>query len=195
MESEEVHKDLKAAEDAMNQCRYDVALRQLDLAAHAGAEPRHISDMGRKIRAAKAFHDRKVRGSVRLGFFIALVGYLILMMRQPIGWTTPVWITLGFVVIPCVAGLFVGRRHAGEQSAARAFSDGARSGLFAMMCYSAVNIVMLLDKLQKDSTQVGDEYFAAIIAVAAYSLAAGAVSGLASAAISRIGPKLKGNAA
>ena len=54
MESEEVHKELKAAEAAMNQCRYDAAFRLLDAAAHGGAEPLHISDMGRRDPGGKS---------------------------------------------------------------------------------------------------------------------------------------------
>ena len=134
-------------------------------------------------------HEKRVRGSVRIGFFIALVGYLILMPKQPLGWTTPVWLALAFVIIPAAAGLFVGRRHAGERSPAAAFRDGMRSGLYAMMFYAGVNVLMLADKLQKEPSQAIDEYFAGLLTVLVFSAAAGAVAGLVSAAVSRIGGK------
>ena len=181
---EKVHQDLEAAEKALSEGRYDAADHLLDLAAHGGAEPLHISELGRRVRAAKARHEQRVRSSVRIGFLLALAGYVILSTRQPLGWTLKVWIVSAFVVIPVISGFFVGRRHAGERTRSRAFYDGARSGAYAMVCYATFHLLMLADHLQKDSTQLVDEYVAVIIAVIVFSALAGIVAGLASTAAS-----------
>src|SRR5580700_7825026 len=165
MEDEKVHQELRDAEKALQEGRFNAADRLLDLAAHSGATPLHISDLGRRLRAARAAHDRGVRGSVRVGFLIALAGYLVLSAREPLGWTMHVWIVLAFVVIPSVAGLFVGRRHAGTRTRSLAFYDGVRSGVFAMACYAGIHVFTLANNLQKDNSQLVDEWVAAFIAV------------------------------
>jgi ABC-type transport system involved in cytochrome c biogenesis permease subunit len=189
MEDETVHQELRDAEKALQESRFDTAEHLLDMAAHAGATPLHISDLGRRVRAARAMHDRGVRGSVRVGFLIALAGYLILSARQPLGWTPSVWIVLAFVVIPGVAGLFVGRRHAGTRTRSLAFYDGVRSGVYAMACYSAIHIFTLANNLEKDNSQLVDEWAAAFIVVIVYSIIAGGVAGMSSVAASFLRPR------
>ena len=186
---ETVHQELQNAEKALQQGRYDAADHLLDLAAHGGATPLLISDLGRRVRAARANHELRVRSSVRIGFCLAIAGYILLSMRQPLGWTQPIWILLAFLVIPGVAGLFVGRRHAGERTRSRAFYDGARSGVFAMACYTGFHVFKLADNLQKDNSQTVDEWVAAFIAIIVFSSIAGLVAGLASAAASLGRPK------
>jgi hypothetical protein len=188
MEDESVHQELQAAETALQQGRYDAAEHYLDLAAHGGATPLHISELGRRVRAARAKHELGVRSSVRICFVIALVGYAILSLKQPLGWTMPTWIALAFVIIPGIAGLIVGRRHAGERTRSLAFMDGARGGAFAMACYTGIHVFMLADNLQKDSNQLVDEWVAAFVAVIVFSIIAGAVAGLISVAASLFKP-------
>lgn len=191
MEDEKVVTELQAAERALNAGKFDEAERLLDLAAHGGATPLHISDLGRRVRAARIAHESHVGSSVWFGFFIALIGYAVVSSRQPDGWTKPVWLVLALAVVPGVAGLFVGRRHAGERSRAHAFMDGLKSGIWAMACYSGFNLLILADKLQKEASQSFDEYVAALLTVIVFSAIAGGVSGLISAAASLSRPRGK----
>lgn len=189
MEDEKVHQELKAADDALKQGRYEAADKLLDLAAKGGAEPRHISDLGRRLRAAKALHEKRVRTSVRSGFCLALAGYVVLSLRQPAEWRVPVWLALIFLVIPGLVGVFVGRRHAGERTRARAFYDGARCGAYSMVCYSGVHVLVLANRLQKDASQTIDEYVAGVLTVVVFSAIAGMVAGSMSAMASLVAPK------
>jgi hypothetical protein len=189
MEDEKVQMELRGAEKALQEGRYDAAEHLLDLAAHAGATPLHISDLGRRVRAARAKHELGVRSSVRISFFVALIGYAVLSAKQPLGWTMPVWFGLAFVAIPGIAGLVVGRRHAGERSRKLAFSDGLRGGACAMACYTGLHVFMLAENLQKDNSQLVDEWVAAFIAIIVFSVIAGLVAGVASVAASLVRPK------
>ncbi len=181
MEDEKVHQELQSAEKALSEGRFNAADRLLDLAAQSGATPLHISDLGRRLRAARANHDLHIRSSVRIGFVIALVGYIILSAREPLGWTTHVWIALAFFVVPFIAGLVVGRRHVGERTHKFAFCDGARSGFFAMACYTGFHVFTLASNLQKDNSQLVNEWVAALVDVIAFSIIAGIVAGITSA--------------
>lgn len=189
MNSGDTSNELTQADAAIQQGRFDAASRFLDRAAASGAEPRQIADLGRKLRYAMAQHERGVRGSVRIGFWLALVGYIVLSMRQPDEWTIRVWLAAEFLVIPIVAGVLVGMRHSGQRSRGRAFWDGARSGGIAMACYAAFNTLILAGNLHKPSSDAFDEYFAALLTVVLYGAAAGLVAGLASAGASRGAPK------
>lgn len=176
---------LAAVERALKQGRHDVAAQHLQTAAKHGADHGHVAREGARIKAAKAAHDRRVKASVRWGFFIALIGYLIVSSRQPLGWKIPVWTILIFLVIPGLVGLFVGLRHRGERAMDKAFWDGLRSVLWAMAIYATMNIVILAGHLGKDSTQMAGEDMAAFVTVVVFSVAAGAVAGIVSAIASR----------
>ena len=186
MEDEKVRQELRSADDAIRAGRYDVADHWLTLAAHAGAEPLHISELGRKLRLARAMHEANVGATVRIGFAVALVGYVAASCRQPVAWTIPVWLALIFLLIPGIAGAVVGWRHAGERTLSKTFMDGMRSGAWAMACYACFNLLVLGGHLQTESTQVGDEFVAGVFTVVLFTAAAGAISGIFSVAASRI---------
>ena len=124
-----------------------------------------------------------------MGFILGLIGYLILSTRQPVGWGPSVWYMLTFLAIPGITGLLVGWRHAGQRSMKHAFVDGAKAGAYSMACYAGFNLILLFNHLQKDETQLGDEFFAAAITTIMFSLLAGAITGVASVLASRILPK------
>ncbi len=189
MDGSAAQKDLQAAVDAIKKGRFDEADEALNRAAHDGGDPMRISDLGRQLRFARLAREGTVAVSVRIGFVIALIGYLIVSTRQPEGWKPGIWLMLILGVVPAVAGIFVGWRHAGERSVKFAFVDGFRASVFAMMLYSAANLIVLFDHLHKDYTQVGDEFFAAATTIVLFSIGAGVISGGISVVASHLLPR------
>ncbi len=189
MEDEITHKELAAAEKALAEGRYDAAQRLLNKAAESGATPRHIQDLHRRIRTERVRHEFAVQNSVFGGFGIAFVGYLLLCIRQPLGWGIPLWLALAVGVVPCAAGGYVGRRHAGEREPGASFRDGAKSVAGAMVCYSGFSTLILVSRLQKGALQLGEEAFAALLTTALLTIVAAGMAGVASVAASRIGVK------
>ncbi len=190
MESEHVHQELIAAENALRKGRYDEADRHLNAAAHAGAPPERISDLGRKLRYARAHHAVRVKKSVRIGSLLGIGGYLLLSVKSPLGWGQTVWEALAFLVIPALMGLLIGRRHAGERTPGAAFADGLKAGLMAMALYASVHLISSGCALDKDAGDAGEEFVAGLFTFVLFSLLAGLVSGLISALSSRIGERI-----
>lgn len=187
MESDRAHAELLAAEDALHKGRYDVADSHLDAAAHAGAPPQRISDLGRQLRYARAQHEQRVKTSVLIGMALGIVGYLIISVKPPLEWGLPLWGALIFLVVPGLTGLLIGRRHAGERTPQAAFRDGWRAGLWAMSLYTVIHLIGAGCRLDREGGEAGEEFFAGLLTLLLFSVVAGLVSGMISALSSRIG--------
>ena len=191
MEDEVARRELAAAEKALAAHNFTAAQHLLDNAAASGATPRHIQDLHRRIRAEKAKHEFAVQNSAYKCFGIGILGYLIISIRQPLGWGIPVWLLLSVAAIPGLMGLYMGRKHAGTRSFRSAFLDGVRPAAAAMTCYSLFSLGVLVTHLQPRSEQIGEEIVAAMFTAFVLAVAASVVSGMACAAASRV-PLSKG---
>ncbi len=74
-------------------------------------------------------------------FFTALVLYALLSVREVSDWTTPVWLTVAFGVIPALGALVLGRGRGGtvgDRIKASALSVG-----MAMALYTGFHLIRL----------------------------------------------------
>jgi signal transduction histidine kinase len=187
MEDEVARQELAAAEKALAAGHFDAAQHLLDNAAQNGATPRHIQDLHRRIRTARVQHEFAIQNSVYQSFGVGIVCYLLLSIRQPLGWGIGLWLLLSVAAIPVVIGTFVGWKYRNAPRVFRAaFMDGFKPACAAMLCYSGFSLGVLLTHLQTRPGQIGEEFVAAMFTICLLSAAASTVAGVTCGTLAQI---------
>ena len=127
---------------------------------------------------------RRGRGAVWIGFWLGLLGYLLLSMQQPLGWRIPVWICLAFIALPALIGLLIGRKWGPEPSSRMKFWAGMKGAAWAMALYAFANSVVALKGLATGEGN-GTRFLVLLLATVVYALLAGGISGTISALTAR----------
>lgn len=175
---------IKDARDALKRGDLDMAQMHLDIAMTSGALPSQTEPVVKAIQAAKMARAANSRGGAWRGFWVALLGYLCIAIRQPLGWGMPLWIFLTFVLVPIVAGLVVGRYQKANGGQSQSFVMAFKGVGKAMALYTIMSLIFIggshsdADKWQ--------ERIAGILATALYFFITGLVAGATSMAVSGV---------
>jgi hypothetical protein len=178
-EREDIHAALIACERALSGGHYREAERHLAHAAHLGASPQEVTRLGHAITEVHKAQNRRISSNYGKGLVLGFLGYLLLSVQQPLGWTLPLWILLAFLVIPGIVGVLIGSAHGPAQTAREIFRMGMKGAGWPMAFYTAVTLLILSPRLVR-MENIGQEFLAGALVTLVYALLAGGVAGLAS---------------
>jgi len=111
-----------------------------------------------------------------MGFLAGLVLYGVGATRSPYEWTTPVWITLAFFVVPVLVGLVNGAVVKLPRNGAEGFRIGLRSGGWAMFLYASASMMWAHYRVGYNGNTGGVLLVGLVVAIT-YALIAGVVAG------------------
>lgn len=180
--SSEAQEALRAAHEALDRGDPVVAQRHLDRAIQHHAPHHQVSRLSVQIQTATAAQRQRAKSSAKRGFWAALLCYLLISFKQPLGWGMPVWIFLAFLLAPGIVGLIVGLQQKILGSPGTSFWTGFKSAFWVVAFYTIFHLLMLGGS-HSDAADRAQERIAGVLATLLYATVAGLVAGLVSAAV------------
>ena len=127
--------------------------------------------------ALRAQRPAERAGGFGLGLLLAIVGYLVLALRQPSAWGMPVWALLAFAVVPAGAGWLAGRGRIGGSEFRECFRAGAWPAAIAMALYAGITLIVLHTRVSSGANG-GSVFLVGVFVALVYAAAAGPVAGI-----------------
>jgi hypothetical protein len=171
--------EIIAAESALGKRQFLEAQQHLVEAERLGASRHEVERLRRAAVAAVQRQVQRERRAPWAGFGIGVAGYFVLSLRQPPGWTIPVWAILAFLVVPGIIGWVTARWQGFGQEASTRFWAGGRAGGGAMALYSGLSLIAVRQRFST-GTDAGQVLLVGLFVTLVYAALAGAVAGLAS---------------
>ena len=147
-------------------------------AAHGGSS-RHAATVVQN----SAELARRNRRAGMLGFLVAVVGYLLLSIQQPVGWGEGLWAALAFLLVPALGGLVVNLAQERNRASGKAFFAARKSVGWAMFLYAGITLIVLAIRVGSPD---GGMFLAGLVATVVYTILAGVVAGLVNLALTRV---------
>ena len=176
--------EIRAAREALTAGDFELARHHLNQARVQGVDQAYVRRLVKDIDAAEAgsvtSHGRKLT----FALFVAVLGYAVLSIQQPTGWTPLVWGVLAFGLIPLFSGLLAGKNlfsETGRVSKASRFLRGFFVVAISMGIYTIVNMSMARGQIQ--SAQKSLDLAIYLVVGVAFGVIAGIVGGLSAATI------------
>ncbi|HLK61596.1 MAG TPA: hypothetical protein VKU00_33925 [Chthonomonadaceae bacterium] len=175
---EETHAEILAARQAFKEQRYDDAEYHLNRATYLGAPQQQINELQKRIRNLRKTQRERAGTSGRWGFWCGILGYLLLSLQQPSGWTQTVWILLAFGLVPAIIALVVRWRQGVEVENSARFWTAWRAGSATMALYSVISLIIVGTRLGGDTVSGASHFIAGVLTMLLFALLAGSVAGL-----------------
>ena len=128
--------------------------------------------------------EKRKKHSIWIGMLIAGIGYFILSFQQPNGWETLLWLFLGFLLIPSIAGFSIGKRMGSDTESKIRFTQSFLVIGFMMWLYTIINMMMVRSHVNS-SADSGAIFMVGMFVSSIYSTIAGLVAGAASSLLVR----------
>jgi len=190
--SNEDHEAVEARRAAIRAARKDLksgnleaAQMHLDVAVQYGAQHSQTEPVAKAIQMARMARATNSRSGAWRGFWVAILGYLCLAFRQPLGWGMGLWIFLAFLLVPILAGLVVGRYQRNVGAPGQSFWMAFKGVSKAMALYTILSLIFIGGS-HSDSADKWQERLAGILTTALFFLITGLVAGATSMAVSGV---------
>jgi hypothetical protein len=172
--------EIIAAEIALGKRQFLEAQQHLAEAERLGAARHEVERLRSAAVTAVQRQVQRGRRAPWAGFGTGVAGYLVLSLRQPPGWTVPVWAILAFLVVPGAIGCVTTRWQGFDQEASTRFWAAGRAGSGAMALYSGLSLIAVRQRFSTDA-DAGQVLLVGLFVTLVYAALAGAVAGLVSA--------------
>lgn len=177
-QQEAANRAIHAAQESLAAGHFREARHHLSEAENLRADSQTLRRLRNGIKQAESAQTGHRRRNVWIGFGLGCIGYLILSLRQPLGWTIPVWALLAFLVVPICIGLTVGRGMGYDAGPGPRFRGWFRACSLVMFLYTAFNLMIVRYNIGSGDT--GQVFLVGLFVSVIYALLAGLVAGLAS---------------
>jgi len=176
---------IRAARKDLQSGNLDAAQMHLDVAKQYGAQHSQTEPVEKAIQTARMARASSSRGGAWRGFWVAILGYLCIAIRQPLGWGMGLWIFLTFLLVPMLAGLVVGRYQKAQGAPGQSFWMAFKGVSKAMALYTIMSLIFIGGS-HSDGADKWQERIAGVLATALYFFITGLVAGATSMAVSGV---------
>lgn len=183
----DAEREVMLAEQALGGGRFDDAEAHLARAKDLGLHEAALDRLQSAIKGERSRQAARRNWSVPAGICAAGACYALLAIRQPLGWTIPLWIVFAFAVIPALAGLVTSTMAGPRIAAGNRFRAGAAAGALAMAAYTGLSLVVVHGRISSATAPGAADAVLRVgfVVTVLYAAAAGLVAGLAAGVAGR----------
>ena len=170
------HREIAAADAALDAGRYRIASRHIAEAVRWGGASPETARLRDRLNNFVEQQSREAGRGVWSGLAAGVVSYLLLGTQEPPEWTMPVWALCAFVLLPGLIGFVIGRKQSLDDFPKARFRQGFLVTAPVMFCYASIAMIAARNRIGSAS-DVGQEMLAGTLAAAVFAALAGCVAG------------------
>ena len=170
------HREIAAADAALDAGRYRIASRHIAEAVRWGGASPETARLQDRLNDFVEQQSREAGRGVWSGLAAGTVGYLLLGTQEPPEWTMPVWGLCAFVLLPGLIGFVIGRKQSLDDFPKARFRQGFLVTAPVMFCYASIAMIAARNRIGSAS-DMGQEMLAGTLAAAVFAALAGCVAG------------------